>query len=546
MAEPTLTRNDFWSHFFSNDAPISKQFLANILVFFSICVAQFLFFTLSFNYTVIPGFVIWYFPLGFQFIIFMFLPYRYWPIAVMGICIGSGLSLRYEGSIYYEYLKHFILTFCMILHTLPIIFYARKYYINKHIFTLKSIIILVFLGMLVRLTNIGFYFISNTSVYDKVPPAEEFSIFLQHNIAAYPGVLMGVCVYLLVRWFNDKQVKIPNLTKGVILEYVLLVTIAMITMFHLHPVTQEIMKLLLLLPIIWFGYKFTWLGSVFCAIWINIVLLALLSNAEPDTLVGFQPFIVTYFLIGLVTAGLQIEDKRSRKSLEEQRAQLANTYRDLSVLKNQMQQLATDIVTTQEQEKKQLSQEIHDEIGQNITALRIAISLLDKQHKFQKEDLKHLRSMQDITENIYDNAYQLMHWLRPRIIDEQGLQDTLAGYFFSVQLQEKNIEYITAIPNDVNILNDAVKIALFRTTQECVDNVLKHSCCSKCKLTISIQNSYIKLYFSDDGIGYPNATLKEKYGLGLRSIANNVIALGGSMSLENNNNGAELYVRLPI
>ena len=546
MAEPTLTRNDFWSHFFSNDAPISKQFLANILVFFSICVAQFLFFTLSFNYTVIPGFVIWYFPLGFQFIIFMFLPYRYWPIAVLGICIGSGLSLRYEGSIYYEYLKHFILTFCMILHTLPIIFYARKYYINKHLFTLKSIIILVFLGMLVRLTNIGFYFISNTSVYDKVPPAEEFSIFLQHNIAAYPGVLMGVCVYLLVRWFNDKQVKIPNLTKGVILEYVLLVTIAMITMFHLHPVTQEIMKLLLLLPIIWFGYKFTWLGSVFCAIWINIVLLALLSNAEPDTLVGFQPFIVTYFLIGLVTAGLQIEDKRSRKSLEEQRAQLANTYRDLSVLKNQMQQLATDIVTTQEQEKKQLSQEIHDEIGQNITALRIAISLLDKQHKFQKEDLKHLRSMQDITENIYDNAYQLMHWLRPRIIDEQGLQDTLAGYFFSVQLQEKNIEYITAIPNDVNILNDAVKIALFRTTQECVDNVLKHSCCSKCKLTISIQNSYIKLYFSDDGIGYPNATLKEKYGLGLRSIANNVIALGGSMSLENNNNGAELYVRLPI
>jgi two-component system sensor histidine kinase UhpB len=211
-----------------------------------------------------------------------------------------------------------------------------------------------------------------------------------------------------------------------------------------------------------------------------------------------------------------------------------------------MQQLATDIVTTQEQEKKQLSQEIHDEIGQNITALRIAISLLEKQHKLQKEDLKHLRSMQDITENIYDNAYQLMHWLRPRIIDEQGLQDTLAGYFFSVQLQEKNIDYITAISNDVNILNDAVKIALFRTTQECVDNVLKHSCCSKCKLTISIQNSYIKLYFSDDGIGYPNATLKEKYGLGLRSIANNVIALGGSMSLENNNNGAELHVRLPI
>ena len=546
MAEPVLTSNHFWARLFSIDAPISKQFLANIIVFFSICVAEFLFFTLSFNYTVIPGFVIWYFPLGFQFIIFMFLPYRYWPIAVLGICIGSGLSLRFEGSIYYEHIKHFVLTLCMVLHTLPIIFYARKYYINKHLFTLKSIIILVFLGMLVRLTNIGFYFISNTSVYDKVPPAEEFSIFLQHNIAAYPGVLMGVCVYLLVRWFNDKQVKIPDPTKGVILEYVMLMTIAMIAMFHLHPVTQEIMKLLLVLPIIWFGYKYTWLGSVFCAIWVNLVLLVLLTNAEPDTLVSFQPFIVTYFLIGLVTAGLQIEDKRSRKSLEQQRTQLANTYQELSVLKDQMQHLATDIVTVQEQEKKNLSQEIHDEIGQNITALRIAISLLDKQHNFQNEDLKYLHKMQNITDRVYDNAYQLMHWLRPRIIDEQGLQDTLEGYFFSVRLQEKGVKYTTSIPNNVNFLTDAVKIALFRTTQECVDNVLKHSCCSECRLTISVHSSHIQLFFTDDGIGYPDATLTDEYGLGLSNIANNVMALGGSMSLQNNNDGAELYVQLPV
>lgn len=546
MAEPVLTSTHNWTRIFSANATMSQQFLANVIVLCFVCLCEFLFFTLSFNYTVVPGFVIWYFPLGFQFIIFMFLPYRYWPIAVLAICIGSGLSLRFEGSIYYQYLKHFFLTMCMVLHTLPIIFYARKYYINKHLFTLKSIIILVFLGMLVRLTNISFYFISNTSVYDRATPEQEFSIFLQHNIAAYPGVLMGVCVYLLVRWFNDNQIKISDPTKGVILEYVLLMTVAMIAMFHLHPTTQEIMKLLLFLPIIWFGYKYTWLGSVFCAIWINIVLLVLLTNAAPETLVGFQPFIVTYFLIGLVTAGLQIEDKRSRGALELQRTKLANTYQELSALQEQMQRLATDIVTVQEQEKKNLSQEIHDEIGQNITALRIAISLLDKQHNFQNEDLKYLQKMRDITDQVYDNAYQLMHWLRPRIIDEQGLQNTLEGYFFSVRLQDKGIAFTTTITDFVNALPDAVKIAIFRTTQECVDNVLQHSCCSNCELTITMQNSYVELSFRDDGVGYPKTILTEEYGLGLKSIANNVMALGGSMSIQNNHNGAELHVQLPV
>ena len=91
-----------------------------------------------------------------------------------------------------------------------------------------------------------------------------------------------------------------------------------------------------------------------------------------------------------------------------------------------------------------------------------------------------------------------------------------------------------------------VKIAIFRTTQECVDNVLQHSCCSNCELTITMQNSYVELSFRDDGVGYPKTILTEEYGLGLKSIANNVMALGGSMSIQNNHNGAELHVQLPV
>ena len=452
--------------------------------------------------------------------------------------------MQYQGSIHYEFIRHFMLSMTIAIHTLPIIYLARMKRKQDNLFALKAIVILVLFGFLTRLGNIGFHFLSDTSVYDKVPTDERISVFLQHNIAAYPGILFAISVYLVYEGLRQKRHHVNDLSWALISKIALSLTVAIIVLFYLSNFSQNILKILLFLPIIWCGYRFTWLGSLCCAMWVNSILFILLYGAENESLVSFQPFIVSYFLIGLVTSGLQLEHRRSRQALSENQLALKAKYAELTQSQHELQALALQIVNLQELEKKNLSQELHDDVGQNITALNISISLLKKQNLFAASEPTVINKIRVMTDQIYSNAYELMYWLRPRSIDDLGLKQTLIGLFFKTRLQEHKIEYHADIHGDVNSLDDGLQIALFRIVQECVKNVIQHSASQTCQLTISFSEHSIHVNFTDSGKGFPESVLNHPFSGGLFNIQNYMMALGGTMLLTNDN-GAHIHVQLP-
>lgn len=523
---------------------LSQELLAHFYLFVITCICQFIFFTLSFGYSVLPGLTIWYFPLGFHFILFLILPLRFWLTAMLAIALGGGFTMQYQGSIHYEFMKHFVLSMTIAIHTLPIIYLARMKRKQDNLFALRAIVILVLFGFLTRLCNIGFHFLSDTSVYDKVPTDERLSVFLQHNIAAYPGILFAISVYLVYEGVRQKRHHLQNLSWALISKIAMTLTLAILVLFYLSDFSQNILKILLFLPIIWCGYRFTWLGSLCCALWINSVLLIVLYGAGNELLVSFQPFVVSYFLIGLVTSGLKLEHRRSRQALSKNQLALKAKYAHLIKSQQELHAIAVQIVNLQELEKKHLSQELHDDVGQNITALNISISLLKKQHLFAGAEQNVINKIRVITDQIYSNAYELMYWLRPRSIDDLGLKETLTGLFFATRLEEHNIEYHADIDEGVNALNDGLKIALFRIVQECVKNVIQHSGGNTCHLAISFSDHSTHMKFTDAGNGFPEKVLNHPFTGGLFNIQNYMMALGGSMQLTNNN-GAQIHVQLP-
>jgi glucose-6-phosphate-specific signal transduction histidine kinase len=523
---------------------LSQELMAHFSLFVITCICQFIFFTLSFGYSVLPGFTIWYFPLGFHFILFLILPLRFWLTAMFAIALGGGFTMQYQGSIHYEFIRHFMLSMTIAIHTLPIIYLARMKRKQDNLFALRAIVILVLFGFLTRLCNIGFHFLSDTSVYDKVPTDERISVFLQHNIAAYPGILFAISVYLVYEGLRQKRHHVNDLSWALISKIALSLTVAIIVFFYLSNFSQNILKILLFLPIIWCGYRFTWLGSLCCAMWVNSILFILLYGAENESLVSFQPFIVSYFLIGLVTSGLQLEHRRSRQALSENQLALKAKYAELTQSQHELQALALQIVNLQELEKKNLSQELHDDVGQNITALNISISLLKKQNLFAASEPTVINKIRVMTDQIYSNAYELMYWLRPRSIDDLGLKQTLIGLFFKTRLQEHKIEYHADIHGDVDSLDDGLQIALFRIVQECVKNVIQHSASQTCQLTISFSEHSIHVNFTDSGKGFPESVLNHPFSGGLFNIQNYMMALGGTMLLTNDN-GAHIHVQLP-
>ena len=133
-------------HHFMNSR-ISKEVGIHFSVFALVCLCQFMLFTVSFGYSVLPDFTIWYFPLGFHFILFLRLPYRFWVTAILALSFGGGLTMQYQGSVYYESTTHFILSMTFAIHTLPVIYLARLKHCKQQLFTLKSIVTLVLLPL---------------------------------------------------------------------------------------------------------------------------------------------------------------------------------------------------------------------------------------------------------------------------------------------------------------------------------------------------------------------------------------------------------------
>lgn len=530
---------------FNIEASFVHQCVAQILIFILVSIGQFSLFNFSFNYVVIPSFVIWYFPLGFQFIIFIFLPYRFWVSAILAICFASGLTMQVQESIYYDMFKHFVQTLFMTVHMLPIIYFAREHHINRHLFTLKSISLIVFLGMLTRFTSVGYSVLSQTSVYDKVAASDVLDMFILHNIAAYPGLLFAITLFLIVMWILQFRYKIPEFSKAVLLQNIFLLTLAMVFAFYTNAFTRELLKLFLFLPIIYFAIRLTWFGSLCCALWINTVLLIFLHNADSQLLVDFQTFIAAYFATGLVTAALQLEHSRATSSLFLRQTALEAQNAELLISKNDLQNLSKQAVNIREAEKKRLSQELHDDVGQSIIGLRALISVLEKKFDIARRHPELLNDIKIECGNLYNNAYRLMYWLRPKNIDDAPLNIALSKENFNEYLGNNFIEYHAYVTEDLIDLTDTNKITIVRMVQECIKNTVEHSEADSCSISIEIEDKQVHLSFCDNGIGFNDNTLAGNYGDGLFMIYNYVIALGGKMQLHNTN-GANIDVWLPL
>ncbi len=531
--------------------PQWARLLIHLGVFLLVAVGQFLLFNFSFNYVVIPSFVIWYFPLGFQFIIFIFLPYRYWPMAILAICVASGATMQFQGSIYYDLIKHFLQSVLMTISTLPFIYFAREKQINRSLFTLRSIALIIFLGMLTRFASVGYFVISGTSVYDKVTDEDVLDIFVLHNLAAYPGLLFAIAIFLIVQWLLQNDTALPKFSRPALLRNLVLLSVGIVACFYFSAFTQQLLMMLLFLPIVWFGYRLSWFGALCCALWINSVLLLLLLNAPAATLLQFQPFIIAYFAVGLITAALQLEHARSQAEQLSNQQALKASNQQLIELQTSLQDLSKQVVFLEEQEKKRLSQELHDDIGQNIIALKTLIRLLEKQYAIAPQGHQLLSEMSAISDDVYNNIYELMHWLRPRVVDDFGLFRAISGAFYQERLAMHNMTYVSNVSIDVEQLPDEHKITLFRIIQECVNNIIEHSNAGNCHVELQFSNNQAnntsdnccQLHIRDDGTGFPDAVLAGQYGSGLFNIHTYVTALGGTLSLANQN-GGHVYVSL--
>jgi signal transduction histidine kinase len=199
----------------------------------------------------------------------------------------------------------------------------------------------------------------------------------------------------------------------------------------------------------------------------------------------------------------------------------------------------------QEQERQTLSRELHDQIGQALTAIKIDVARTEQALLPSQSDLiERLQRARIGTEETLDIIRRLSMLLRPSMLDDLGLSAALGWY-------TKQFSASTAIRVNLNddgsadTLPEAHKVSLYRIVQEALTNCARHSEARSILVNLESRDDRYIVRIEDDGKGFTPS--REARGIGLIGIEERVAGMGGTLELTSGpGSGTKLYLSIPL
>jgi signal transduction histidine kinase len=193
------------------------------------------------------------------------------------------------------------------------------------------------------------------------------------------------------------------------------------------------------------------------------------------------------------------------------------------------------VIEAQEEERRRIARDIHDETAQSLATLSLNIEAIAKSnHKKPDETLESLERLRVKTGEILEGVRRLCSELRPDVLDYLGLLPAL-GWLISELKKEKKITGYVKVIGKGRRLTDETELALFRIAQEALNNVKKHSNASEVEVAVRFTSDRVKMSILDNGKGFvlPKVPgdFARKGKLGLIGIQERVNLLNGKLNL---------------
>ncbi|MGD2083348.1 MAG: PhnD/SsuA/transferrin family substrate-binding protein [Chromatiales bacterium] len=195
--------------------------------------------------------------------------------------------------------------------------------------------------------------------------------------------------------------------------------------------------------------------------------------------------------------------------------------------------LAQKCMAVQEDERRYLARELHDELGQCITAMQADAQTIQGLCEGDPRLTASARAIQQLSSRIYEVVHSMMQRLRPSTLDDLGLVETLRQEVDACRVRYPATRYELRTRGDLRRLGERINISLYRIVQECLTNVAKHASAGSVLLELTADlgrgGRLIRLIVQDDGVGMDPASVGS--GLGLIGIRERVEALDGQFDL---------------
>jgi signal transduction histidine kinase len=245
--------------------------------------------------------------------------------------------------------------------------------------------------------------------------------------------------------------------------------------------------------------------------------------------------LVVAFVAARHVGGLERQIERQRLAEEQNR-------RDL-------ERLSARLVTAQEEERRSLSRELHDAVGQALTAIKMEMGVALRGVETDSRARASLDEARAIAETTLQNVRDLSQLLHPSMLDDFGLPEALAAHLRSFSTRTGLRAQFTHERMEERLSTD-VEVCVYRIVQEALTNVARHSGASSCTVSLIRRDGFLHLTIEDDGRGIDTAAAHGAHtrrGLGLIGMRERAQALSGTFVIENRpEGGTRVAVRLPV
>ncbi|MCW8807241.1 MAG: MASE1 domain-containing protein [Rhodanobacter sp.] len=367
----------------------------------------------------------------------------------------------------------------------------------------------------------------------------------QHLLTHYLSILLIVPIMIMPLRTSLKQWPLSKLIKDglLVLLPAMIVLLALSARAAPQPQFARVLSLALVL---FFAFHHGWRGASLAMI------ISSLGMTMVDRQLGLSPSTATDYLFlavagtGAIMLGSATDAlRRTSARVAEQNVRLATVNHRLDQLAHQLRGAARGNLRTDENLRRYLAAELHDELGQNITAIQTHVKLA--QARLLQSGLEEIStSINAILAHMRRALHRLLDDLRPAVLDEFGLLRALDEGPIRDLLHAAGMTYRSELHGDPHLLDDDTRTAIYRLAQESATNAVKHARASEFRLRLRIGErqgiAMALLYIRDNGTGLPGRL--PRAGRGLQGMRDRVTSLGGQFRLRSDAGHTGVHLRI--
>jgi signal transduction histidine kinase len=211
---------------------------------------------------------------------------------------------------------------------------------------------------------------------------------------------------------------------------------------------------------------------------------------------------------------------------------------------DKLRRLAAHLISVREEERAHIAREIHDELGQVLTGIKMEVGWLAKRLK-EPQLLEKTDSMSRLIDSSVQTVRKIATGLRPEMLDDMGLIAAVAWQAKEFQ-KRTGIRCRTKLPPETK-MDLEISTTVFRIFQEILTNVARHSRATRVDIELELGAEALRLQVQDNGVGIPDADLNGRKSLGLLGMRERALLFGGEVSISGTpGQGTLVSVSIPI